>query len=159
MMLFMFSLNNILINRTAGMAYSCPFPDSFRNMHKKYFQFLSLHCLMLLLGITTLKIYCDQKDNKYNVDEDITITAEFGNPSAVKYVKWQKNETTTFRTIATTLSRYMGTRYENFKHLLMIRNCCGLDTGSYFLLVTCIDDVDITSNSIDIQVVRGELYF
>lgn len=157
MMLFMFSLNNILINRTAGMAYSCPFPDSFRNMHKKYFQFLSLHCLMLLLGITTLKIYCDQKDNKYNVDEDITITAEFGNPSAVKYVKWQKNETTTFRTIATTLSRYIGTRYKNFKHM-MIRNCCDLDTGSYFLLVTCINDVDIT-NSIDIQVVRGELHF
>lgn len=115
---------------------------------------------MLLLEITTIKIYSDQKDNRYYVDEDITITAEFGNPSAVKYVRWQKKETpTTFRTIATTLSRYMGTRYENFKHLLMIRNCCGLDTGSYFLLVTCIDDVDITSNSIDIQVVRGELYF
>lgn len=113
---------------------------------------------MLLLGITTIKIYSDQKDNRYNVDEDITITAEFGNPSAVKYVKWLKNETTTFRTIATTLSRYIGTRYENFKHMLMIRNC-GLDTGSYFLLVTCIDDVDITSTSIDIQVVRGELHF
>lgn len=45
---------------------------------------------MLLLGITTIKIYSDQKDNRYYVDEDITITAEFGNPSAVKYVRWQK---------------------------------------------------------------------
>lgn len=112
---------------------------------------------MLFLGITTIEIFSDQKDHRYYVDEDITITAEFGNPSAVKYVKWQKNETPT--TIATTLSRYMGTRYENFKHLLMIRNCCDLDTGSYFLLVTCIDDVDITSNSIDIKVVIGELHF
>lgn len=110
---------------------------------------------MLRLGITTIEIYSDQKDNRYNVDEDITITAEFGYPSAVKHVRWQKNETsTTFRTIPTTLSRYMGTRYENFKHLLMIRNCSDLDTGTYFLLVTCIDDVDITSNLIDIQVVR-----
>lgn len=47
---------------------------------------------MLLLGITTIKIYSDQKDNRYYVDEDITITAEFGNPSAVKYVRWQKKK-------------------------------------------------------------------
>lgn len=48
------------------------------------------------------------------------------------------------------LFRYKGIRYENFKYLLMIWNCCGLDIGLYFLLVICIDDVDIISNLIDI---------
>lgn len=123
-------------------------------------QFLSLYCCILLLGITTINIYPNQKDNIYYVEEDITITAEFGNPSAVKHVRWQKNETNTdFSSIATTSPKYTGTRYENFKHLLMIRKCCESDTGLYSLLVTCIDDVDITSNSIDIKVVRGEFHF
>lgn len=57
------------------------------------------------------------------------------------------------------LIKYMGIRYENFKYLLMIRKCCELDIGLYFLLVICIDDVDIISNLIDIKVVRGEFYF
>lgn len=133
------------------------FMKSFIN---KFVLFLSLQCCILFSGITTINIYSDQKDNIYYVEEDITITAEFGNPSAVKYVRWQKNETNTnFSSIATTSPKYTGTRYENFKHLLMIRKCCESDTGSYSLLVTCIDDVDITSNSIDIKVVRGELHF
>lgn len=62
------------------------------------------------LGITTINIYSDQKDNRYFVEEDITFTAEFGNPSAIANVRWQKNVATT-----TAVSSFQLRRRENYR--------------------------------------------
>lgn len=61
-------------------------------------------------GITTINIYSDQKDNRYFVEEDITFTAEFGNPSAIANVRWQKNVATT-----TAVSSFQLRRRENYR--------------------------------------------
>lgn len=146
--------------------------------------------MLFYLGITTINIYSDQKDNRYYVEEDVTITAEFGNPSAIGKVRWQKKDTISVvsmrlrvdRTpyvemtrssatenvrrqnneniiIDTSMSdKYKEKRKQN-RSMLVIKNCCESDTGSYSLLVTCKANVDIYSNSVDIKVVRGKHMF
>lgn len=137
--------------------------------------------MLFYLEITTINIYSDQKDGRYYVEDDVTITAEFGNPSAIEQVRWQKKDALMVsysqRSVNHTLSqlsatanneyiiidtsvsdKYMETRDEK-SSMLKIRNCCESDAGSYSLLVTCEANVDIYSNSIDIRVVTGKHIF
>lgn len=102
------------------------------------------------LAITSIEIYSDQTNDKYYVGEDVTITAKFNNPFQVLFVKWQFNGNSLRNTIDTELPKYAETRYENNNHLLVIKNCCALDAGEYFLVATCRQEKDICSKNVGI---------
>lgn len=112
--------------------------------------------IYFFLEITSIEIYSDQKNNRYFIGEDVTITAKFGNPFAVLCVSWQFNANGSSSTINTSLPKYAGTRYENNKHLLIIGSCCQSDAGEYSLVATCKENVDICSAKLQLKVVEGK---
>lgn len=119
----------------------------------------SLHCFSFYSEITTIKIYSDQEDGIYYVGEDALLKADFENPSAVLYFKWQKETDERYHDIDTTSSKYTGStcRPAIGRPLLMIRKCGFSDAGTYILMISC-KDVDIYSNEIHLKVKQGKIY-
>lgn len=124
-----------------------------------YMYYVILHCIVFLNSeITTIKLNSDQKDGIYYVGEDALLEADFENPSAVLYFKWQKEVVEKSNDIDTTSSKYTGStcRPGIRRPQLMIRRCCFSDAGTYILMVTC-KDVDIYSNEIHLKVKQGRI--
>lgn len=119
-----------------------------------------LHCIVFFNSeITTIKINSDQEDGIYYVGEDALLKADFENPSAVLYFKWQKETDEKSHDIDMASSKYTGSscRPGIGRPLLVIRKCSFSDAGTYTLMVSC-KDVDIHSNEIHLKVKQGRIY-
>lgn len=119
-----------------------------------------LHCIVFLNSeITTIKINSDQEDGIYYVGEDALLKADFENPSAVLYFKWQKETDEKSHDIDMASSKYTGSscRPGIGRPILVIRKCSFSDAGTYTLMVSC-KDVDIHSNEIHLKVKQGRIY-
>lgn len=55
------------------------------------------------------------------------------------------------------LEKIIEIKNENGEYILMIRNCIELNSGIYFILVVCINDMEVQSNKIQLNVVKGIL--
>lgn len=69
------------------------------------------------------------------------------------YTKWQFNDIL----IDTTLPKYAGTRTENNKELLIVRNCRELDAGEYSIVAKCKANVEICSEKLKLEVIKGKI--
>lgn len=56
--------------------------------------------------------------------------------------------------IDTSLSKYKVTR-NNYEHTLTIKNCSELDEGAYFLLAACTYNLEVRSNTIQLDAIQG----
>lgn len=109
--------------------------------------------------ITTLFLRFDRSDEKYYVGEDASIEAYLENPSAVQYLEWKIKTDKGNLTIDTTLSKFTRTGNETNECFgLTINKCDESDAGTYFLLASC-TKVNIFSNEISLQVVKGKNIF
>lgn len=108
-----------------------------------------------LPGITSVDMYSNQRNNKFYVGEDVTITAQYSNPFVVLYPTWQFNGSS--NNIDTKLRKYAGTRSENNKDLLIIRDCCELDAGEYSVVANCTPNIEICSEKLKIEVIKGKI--
>lgn len=103
-------------------------------------------------------MHFDQPYERYYVGEDVSIEANLVNPSAVQCLAWiRKTENGNLSTcIDTTLPKYTQTGNETDKCFgLKINNCDESDAGTYLLLAVC-TTVNISSNEISLQVVKGK---
>lgn len=103
---------------------------------------------------TRIKVKSDQENNKYYVNEDVTITAEISNGSNILCTTWQKLTMNESVSLDTSLSKYIVTR-NNYKHTLTIKNCSELDQGAYFLLAACTYNLEVCSNTIQLDAIQG----
>lgn len=128
---------------------------------KKSLKTVSYYYTLFYLEITTIEIRCDQTDDKYFFDEDATILASFGNPSAVLSIEWVKETDSGDHTIDTTLQKYTGSTCSNEVEcpMLIIKRCNESDIGTYFLIVSCKRDLYIYSNKINLKVIKGKILF
>lgn len=69
---------------------------------------------------TRIKVKSDQENNKYYVNEDVTITAEISNGSNILCTTWQKLTMNESVSLDTSLSKYIVTR-NNYKDTLTIK--------------------------------------
>lgn len=94
-------------------------------------------------------------DFTYYVGEDVIINARLENRSRVLCVTWQKIEGTGSHVVDTTLTKYKKTKQTVDEPILFIKDCTVDDIGEYFLLAACLNDIEIKSEIIHINVVRG----
>lgn len=100
----------------------------------------------------------DRSYEKYYVGEDVSIEAHLENPTAVQRWAWiRKTENGKLSTyVDTTLPKYTQTGNEINKGFgLRINKCDESDAGTYLLLAVC-TTVNISSNEIRLQVVKGK---
>lgn len=103
-----------------------------------------------------IHIYSDEHNNRYFIGEDVTIRVNVKNPSVVLCMTWQRETHNGNQTINTALPKYTETTNNEDESLLIIRNCGENDTGNYFILATCTNDIeDICSNKIYLDIIKG----
>lgn len=125
---------------------------SFDNQVNTYVSGLLISCL---LGTKTrINIKSDQENNKYYLQEDVTITAKISNGSNILCTTWQKLTMNESVSIDTSLPKYKVTR-NNHEHTLTIKNCSELDKGTYFLLAACTYNLEVCSNTIQLDAIQG----
>lgn len=109
--------------------------------------------------VETIDIYIqpDQRNYRYYVGEDVIINVRIRNVSKVLCKTWQKESETGSNIIDTSLEKNIESKNENGEYILTIRNCTESDSGTYFILVACINDMDVQSNKIQLNVVKGIL--
>lgn len=104
-------------------------------------------------------MHFDRSDERYYVGEDVSIEAHLVNPSAVQCLEWIRKTENGSLAIDTTLSKYTRTDNETNKCFeLKINKCDESDAGTYFLMAAC-TTVNISSNEISLQVVKGKNIF
>lgn len=96
-------------------------------------------------------------DFTYYVGEDIIINARLENRSWILCVTWQKIEGTESHVIDSTLPKYKKTKQTVDEPILFIKDCHVEDIGEYFLLAACLDDLEIKSEIVHINVLRGNV--
>lgn len=64
-----------------------------------------------------------------------------------------------FGVIDIILFKYRGMRNGIENYFLYINNCEKLDGGIYFILVMCIDGMEIMSNKINLDISEGKIFF
>lgn len=70
---------------------------------------------------------------------------------------WQRGQEDRSRTINTALPKYKESKSKENERLLEIYNCRENDTGNYFILATCTNNMeDIFSNKIYLEVLEGK---
>lgn len=57
--------------------------------------------------------------------------------------------------IDTSLPKYKVTRNDFDEHTLTIKNCSELDEGTYFLLAACTYNLEVCSNTIQLNAIQG----
>lgn len=102
-----------------------------------------------------IEVQPDQRNGRYYVGEDVIINARIGNISKILCKTWQKESETGSNIIDTSLERNIETENENGEYILTIRNCTELDSGTYFLLAACTNDMVVQSNKILLNFVKG----
>lgn len=109
--------------------------------------------------VETIDIYIqpDQRNYRYYVGEDDIINVRIRNVSKVLCKTWQKESETGSNIIDTSLEKNIESKNENGEYILTIRNCTESDSGTYFILVACINDMEVQSNKIQLNVVKGIL--
>lgn len=109
--------------------------------------------------VETIDIYIqpDQRNYRYYVGEDVIINVRIRNVSKVLCKTWQKESETGSNIIDTSLEKNIESKNENGEYILTIRNCTESDSGTYFILVACINDMEVQSNKIQLNVVKGIL--
>lgn len=107
--------------------------------------------------VETIDIYIhpDQRNCRYYVDEDVIINVRIRSVSKVLCKTWQKESETGSNIIDTSLEKNIETKNENGEYILTIRNCTESDSGTYFILAACINDMEVQSNKIQLNVVKG----
>lgn len=105
---------------------------------------------------STINLSSDQRNNRYYVGEVATITASIHNPSAVLSMTWQRETENGRYTIDTSLPEYTGSKLTMNEQRLVIHNCKESDRGMYFLLAACIENREVNSNNIFLDVVQGK---
>ena len=133
----------------------------------KIFVFLSIYRRVLFLFFVcvltekppNLRIFTDHDDNKYNVDEDVVITAHIENPSSVSCVIWQIETPNGDRALDTDheLSKYKTEQNSLNEATLLIKGCCETDKGPYFPLALCSDDKNVKSDKVYLNILRSEI--
>lgn len=120
---------------------------------------LITNCLSLSINLErpTIEIYSNKQNDRYYVGEDVTIRAIIRHPSAVLCMTWQRGPQNSSRTINTSLPKYKETQIKEDECLLEINNCHENDTGNYFILATCTNNIeDLCSNQIYLDVLEGK---
>lgn len=107
--------------------------------------------------VETIDIYIhpDQRNCRYYVGEDVIINVRIRNVSKVLCKTWQRESETGSNIIDTSLEKNIETKNENGEYILTIRNCTESDSGTYFILAACINDMEVQSNKIQLNVVKG----
>lgn len=107
--------------------------------------------------VETIDIYIhpDQRNCRYYVDEDVIINVRIRSVSKVLCKTWQKESETGSNIIDMSLEKNIETKNENGEYILTIRNCTESDSGTYFILAACINDMEVQSNKIQLNVVKG----
>lgn len=104
---------------------------------------------------TDIYIQPDQRNCRYYVGEDVIINVRIRNVSKVLCKTWQKESETGSNIIDTSLEKNIESKNENGEYILTIRNCTESDSGTYFILAACINDMEVQSNKIQLNVVKG----
>lgn len=105
-----------------------------------------------------IEIKSNKQNDRYHVGEDVTITANVRNPSAILCMTWQRGpDRNRSETINTALPKYMETQSKEDERQLEISDCRENDTGIYFILATCTNNIEeICSNTIYLEVLEGK---
>lgn len=104
----------------------------------------------------TINIHPDQINGKYYVGEDVIIKASLGNISKILCMTWQKETENGSNTIDTSSPRNMESGNDlTGEYTLTIENCSESDKGTYFLLAACTSNLEVRSNGIKLDFVRG----
>lgn len=112
--------------------------------------------LNLFLETIDIEVHSDQRNGRYYVGEDIIINARIRDISKILCKTWQKESAKTGKNIIdTSLERNIETEKENGEYILTIRNCTESDSGTYFLLATCTNDMVVQSNKIQLNFIKG----
>lgn len=115
-----------------------------------------IYSYLLHSGKPGIKIFSNQKNNRFYIEEDVIIYANFENASAILSVTWQRKTELGCRTLDTTLPKYNGSKFEFDEHFLMRRNCNESDRGTYFLLAACNGNIEVKSNMVFLDIVKGK---
>lgn len=102
-----------------------------------------------------IEVQPDQRDGRYYVGEDVIINARISNTSKVLCKTWQKESETGSNIIDTSLEKNIETENDNGEYILTMRNCIESDSGTYFLLAACTNDMKVQSNKVQLNVVKG----
>lgn len=102
-----------------------------------------------------INIQPDQRNCRYYVGEDVIINGRIRNVSKVLCKTWQKESETGSNIIDTTLEKNLETKKDIGEYVLTIKNCIESDSGTYFILAACINDMEVQSNKIQLNVVEG----
>lgn len=102
-----------------------------------------------------INIQPDQRNCRYYVGEDVIINGRIRNVSKVLCKTWQKESETGSHIIDTTLEKNLETKKDIGEYVLTIKNCIESDSGTYFILAACINDMEVQSNKIQLNVVKG----
>lgn len=102
-----------------------------------------------------IHIQPDQRNCRYYVGEDVIINVRIKNVSKVLCKTWQKESETGSNIIDTSLEKNIETKNENCEYFLTIKNCIESDSGTYFILAACTNDMEVQSNKIQLNIVKG----
>lgn len=102
-----------------------------------------------------IDIQPDQRNCRYYVGEDVIINIRIRNVSKVLCKTWQKESETGSNIIDTSLERNIETTNEIGEYILTIKNCIESDSGTYFILAACTNNMEVQSNKIQLNVVKG----
>lgn len=102
-----------------------------------------------------IRVHPDQINGRYYVGEDVIIKACISNISTILCKTWQKTSETGSDAIDTSLPKNIETESAIGDCILTMRNCVESDSGTYFILAVCTNDMEAQSNKIQLNVVKG----
>lgn len=103
-----------------------------------------------------IEVDSDQRNGRYYVGEDVIINARIRNISKILCKTWQKESAETEKNIIdTSLERNIETENDYGEYILTIRNCTESDSGTYFLLAACTNGMEVQSNKIHLNFIKG----